>query len=122
MPSYNGSEKFPELCQVLSLMTNSVVVMVDAHDGDNEYCGKTQIWVCGIPAQDFSGEVWRELDVCASAGIATFPNSPTSIEFWDINRAGLSELIDRLDHLEPIPVFRDVREQLKEDARGGARS
>lgn len=116
VPSYNDSGKFPELCQVLSFMTNTVVVMVDAHDGDNKYCGKAQIWACGIPAEELSKGVWRELDVCAYHKTLTVENSRTCIELWDVYRAGVSRLVDELDRIEPLPVFRDVRAKLKEDA------
>ncbi|MEM1052542.1 MAG: hypothetical protein AAGI28_10650 [Pseudomonadota bacterium] len=133
VPSYNASLVFPDLCQILSFVTRSIVILVDACAYEHKEkratrrkelilaaqsesyvpCEeeKSQIWVAGIPMQDFDRDEWSKLQVCKEHDNEPFGN--TTISYWDVDNLAYQRLLDLLDDNPAAPTFNAVMQELR---------
>jgi hypothetical protein len=102
VPSYNASPKFAPMCQLISLLTDSIVILLDVCTetiGADEKCC-TAVWNCGWAPEDLNG--LSELQTVAVPGVGEV--SFCSID-WDKSQDFRGQ-----NGLEKyLPVFSDVR-------------
>jgi hypothetical protein len=111
VPAYNASPRFPEVCQALSALTNCIVVLVDAHQSlgeTNDNCDKSQIWICGIPVQEFTGDSWSESTVCEHVETVE-SDTGTCIDIWDIDLIAYRSFVAKMERIDPTPNFSKVK-------------
>jgi hypothetical protein len=72
IPAFNRSQKFVEMCQVLSLETNSVVVYVS---GDDRCQVKSDVFVCGQSCETWAKSMAKEKPSDVFYSVERIPDS-----------------------------------------------
>ncbi len=106
VPAYNASDCFPAMCQLISLLTRSTVVLVDACKAGEAYpygWSKSQIWICGMPARDVADGGWPGPSVCSQ--VASLSVGTAELEIWEFDLAGYHEMVTDIGKLDPTPNF-----------------
>ncbi|MFM5918172.1 MAG: hypothetical protein ACKOOL_11665 [Novosphingobium sp.] len=106
VPAYNASKYFPAMCQLISLLTRSTVILVDAcRVGDTYPYGwsKSQIWVCGMPAGEVADEGWPGPVVCNH--LESLPIGAAELEIWEFDLVGYHAIVSEIGRLNPTPSF-----------------
>lgn len=113
VPSYNVSTRLAGMCEVLSLLTNSVVVLLDvcaeARPGRPKQC--TTIWNCGLPAEPGNGlELRREIKLSAGG----------TVQFWDLDWPKVREFQSQYPADEALPLFGEARKRVQASRQAAA--
>ena len=109
IPSYNTSIKLTYMCQLLSLVSESVVILVDACSfcSNNTVFDKSDAWIYGISVSALSeGELARH-GVCRWVETKAVENS--SIKILEVSLPKLRDFITYMGKLDPMPMFSKVR-------------
>jgi len=111
VPSYNMSDKLTHMCQVLSLTSRSIVVMVDAcsqRTSVSEEFDKSSVWVCGVPVTTETSEALHtKHEVCFWVEEERLPEG--KIKLLNVSRPALHNFVSHMDNLDPMPLFKKVR-------------
>ncbi len=112
VPSYNKSAKQAHMCQVLSLTSGSIVVMVDAcreHTGGSGPFEKSSAWACGIPVNEATAHVLFGDKHKVCRWVAEDTSEAGSIKVLEVSLPALHILVDHMDTVDPMPLFKGVR-------------
>jgi hypothetical protein len=111
VPSYNRSDKLTHMCQVLSLISRSIVVMVDAcseRTSSSEHFSKSSVWVCGVPViEETRGALHDKHAVCSWSGEESVPEG--TIKVLKVSLPALDDFVAHMGEVDPIPIFTKVR-------------
>ncbi len=113
VPSYNKSAKLPHMCQALSLMARSVVIMVDVCREHSQALGpfeKSSVWVCGIPVAPGTDAVLYGDKHKVCRWIAEEEVDGVTIKVLELTLPALDNFIDHMDTVDPLPLFASVLE------------
>lgn len=109
VPAYNRSPKLGHMCQILSFLTQSIVVLLDVcSEGRRKKA--TEIWNCGNVANSEIGLIQRE-DCNISA------NSNAVMHIWDINWEDVDLFKSKISLEREIPLFHKARELAKTEGK-----
>jgi hypothetical protein len=119
VPSYNRSDKLTHMCQVLSLTSRSVVVMVDAcsqRTSTSENFEKSSVWVCGVPVtNETKGALRDKHKVCSWVTEEVSPEG--QIKVLKVSLPALHNFVSHMDAVDPMPMFAKVRKGVWGDPR-----
>jgi predicted amidohydrolase len=120
VPSYNRSHKLADMCQVLSLTSRSIVVMVDAcrqRTSRSREFDKSSVWVCGVPVtRDTESALRGKHGVCS--WVAHEDQEEGSIKMLKVSLPALHDFVDHMDRVDPMPLFKKVRSRTWDDPPG----
>lgn len=119
VPSYNRSDKLTHMCQVLSLTSRSIVVMVDActqRTSNSDAFDKSSVWVCGVPVNTETAASLGELHgVCRWLTEENLPEG--QIKVLQVSLPALHNFVTHMDLVDPMPLFAKVRRGTWGDTR-----